>query len=341
MHLYLMFLLMVAFVVVVIYLAKVAVLQFERQVDADVFKVKDSYLEIIQKKDALAADKMRLKEEMEKMFNAYDLMRALTQSMDISDAFRVFKEHVNSQVVLRDCQYLEQYTESTGAPGYEGYQFFPLKAKRLELGVLVYQGLNPADSGTFAILAHQFALAIRRIKLYRALEEMAITDELTHLHTRRYMMERFTEEFGRSSSKGLSFALLMIDVDLFKNVNDQHGHLAGDQVLREVARMIKQQTREIDIIGRYGGEEFCGFLPDTDKTGALMAAERIRAAVSNGSIRAYDALLKVSVSIGVAVFPDDGHQMDELLDKADWALYRAKRLGRGRVVGFSVYDPHT
>ena len=132
-------------------------------------------------------------------------------------------------------------------------------------------------------------------------------------------------------------AFLMADVDYFKNFNDQYGHLTGDQILREIAVIIKANIREIDIMGRFGGEEFCVVLPDTDSTAAGFVAERIRAAVAEATIKAYDATTKATVSIGVAVYPQDGKRVNELIDKADWALYRAKKDGRNRVCTFGVY----
>ena len=339
MHFYIMFLLMLAFLVAVIYFAKAAVLEFEQQADQDVFKVKGSYLAIIHQKDVLAGERLRLQDETNRIFNLYDLVRELTSTADVVEAFRVFKEHLHRQVVLDDCQLVEHFPEDiTAFPSFKGYRFFSLKAKRMSLGEIAYKGLASADEEVFAILAHQFALALRRIRLTQDLEEMAVTDGLTLLHTRRYLTERFQDEFGRAKTKGAALSLLMIDVDLFKRINDQYGHLTGDQVLREVARIIKQHTRGIDITGRYGGEEFCVILPDTDKAGALVAGERIRAAVEAAVIKAFDATLAVSVSVGGATFPDDAHQMDELMDKADWALYRAKKMGRNRVAAFSVYD---
>ena len=330
---------MLAFLVAVIYFAKAAVLEFEQQADRDVFKVKESYLAIIRQKDELAAEKVRLQEETNRIFNLYDLMRDLTKATDVPEAFHSFKKHVQRQVVLDDCQLVEHFPDDIGAfPSFKGYKFFPLKAKRIALGEIAYKGLAPKDEEVFAILAHQFALALRRIRLTLDLEEMAVTDSLTLLHTRRHLTERFQEEFGRAKAKGLALSLLMIDVDFFKRINDQYGHLTGDQVLREVSRIVKQHTRGIDITGRYGGEEFCVILPDTDKPGALIAAERIRLAVQEAAIKAYDAALAVSVSVGVATFPEDAQQMDELLDKSDWALYRAKKMGRNRVAGFSLYD---
>ena len=130
----------------------------------------------------------------------------------------------------------------------------------------------------------------------------------------------------------------MIDVDYFKKVNDQYGHLTGDQILRGVASLIREHVRGIDIVGRYGGEEFCVVLPDTDCGGAQYVAERIRTAIEKTPLKAYDNIIKVTVSIGSSTFPDDGQSLAELGDKADWALYRAKKMGRNRICAFGRYD---
>ena len=132
-------------------------------------------------------------------------------------------------------------------------------------------------------------------------------------------------------------SFLMIDVDFFKKFNDQYGHLTGDQILREIGFLIKENIREIDIAGRYGGEEFCVILPDTDRQGAYYAAERIRRAAEKKTVKAYDASVKVTVSVGTTTFPADGKEMEELIDKADWALYRCKKSGRNAVCSFGVY----
>ena len=130
----------------------------------------------------------------------------------------------------------------------------------------------------------------------------------------------------------------MIDVDHFKNFNDQYGHITGDQILREIGALIRENIREIDIAGRYGGEEFCVILPDTDQQGAQFAAERIRHAAQLADIKAYDATVKITLSICTSTFPDDGKKVDELIDKSDWALYRAKKQGRNAVSSFGVYE---
>lgn len=339
MSLYLMLMLIILFVVAVSYFAKAAVLDFEQRADNDVLRVKTMYFKIIEEKDRLADEKRRLQDEADRIFEMYELTREVTATFDEQEAFEAFKDHLNRRLALEDCRLVDHFPKDVDDfPSFKGYRFFPLRTKKMVLGEIAYKGLSDGDEETFTILAHQFALALRRIRLYNEVENMAITDGLTRMHTRRHLNERFEEEFGRAKLKKSPLAFLMIDVDHFKKVNDQYGHLTGDMVLREVARIVAAQIREIDIAGRYGGEEFCVILPDTDKPGALVVAERIRLAVHERKIKAYDAALAVSVSIGVASFPDDAMQMEELLDKADWALYRAKKSGRNRVAGFSVYE---
>jgi len=339
MHFYFMLMLMILFVVAVSYFAKAAVLDFEQRADNDVMRVKTMYSGIIDEKDRFADEKRRLQDEADRIFEMYELTREVTATFDEQEAFKSFKDHLNRRLILEDCRLVEHFPkEVDDFPAFKGYSFFPLRTKKMVLGEIAYKGLNEQDEETFTVLAHQFALALRRIRLYSDVENMAITDGLTRMHTRRYLNDRFEEEFGRARSKKSPLSLLMIDVDHFKKVNDQYGHLTGDMVLREVARIIAAQIREIDIAGRYGGEEFCVILPDTDKPGALVVAERIRVAVHEQKIKAYDATLAISISIGVAAFPDDAMQMEELLDKSDWALYRAKKSGRNRVAGFSLYE---
>ena len=193
------------------------------------------------------------------------------------------------------------------------------------------------DQEKFMILGHQFALALRRVKLYKKIEKIAITDSLTEVHTRRYIMDRLQEEIHRSSMRKIKMSFLMVDVDYFKSINDKFGHLTGDQVLREVGTIIKETIREIDIAGRYGGEEFCAVLPDTDRDGAKYVAERIRQATEEAEIKAYDNTVKITVSVGVSTYPEDAKKAEELIDKADWALYRSKKQGRNRVTTFGVY----
>ena len=123
----------------------------------------------------------------------------------------------------------------------------------------------------------------------------------------------------------------MVDIDHFKTFNDRYGHLVGDAILRSISDRIKENIRQVDLIGRYGGEEFSVILTETDKEGALLAAERIRRAVEANDINIYDESLKISVSIGIAVFPGDAVRPETLIEKADRALYQAKQTGRNKV----------
>jgi diguanylate cyclase len=127
----------------------------------------------------------------------------------------------------------------------------------------------------------------------------------------------------------------MIDIDYFKTCNDEFGHLVGDAVLRETAAIMKKNLREIDIIGRYGGEEFSVILPDTPKDGALVVGERMRKAVETTGISAYDENINVKISIGIATYPDDADEINQLIDRADQMLYKAKETGRNKTVVYS------
>jgi diguanylate cyclase (GGDEF)-like protein len=168
------------------------------------------------------------------------------------------------------------------------------------------------------------------IRFSRA-EVEAITDGLTGLYNHRYLHERLEEELERARRRDTNVSLLFCDCDEFKAYNDDYGHKAGDAALTRIARIVESCSRRVDLAARYGGEEFVLVLVDTDAAGALTVAERIRTEVATVSAQAKCPL---SVSVGVATFPDDARVKDELLDKADWAMYAAKRAGRDRVLAF-------
>ncbi|MEK7851216.1 MAG: GGDEF domain-containing protein, partial [Deltaproteobacteria bacterium] len=164
-------------------------------------------------------------------------------------------------------------------------------------------------------------------------EMMAITDELTKLYNHRYFVKSLNEELKRAGRYKQDLSLIMIDVDSFKNYNDTHGHLKGNDVLKEIARILAETVRDVDIVARYGGEEFSIILPQTDKEKAVLTAERIRAAVERFGFYKGETQPggKVTISMGVAMFPHDGKASSDVVGRADEALYQAKREGKNRV----------
>jgi len=199
------------------------------------------------------------------------------------------------------------------------------------IGVLSIEDLSVSELEKFSILTAQFALEMRRIILYEKVEEMAITDGLTKAFAKRHITERLIEEFERSERHKFNLAFLMVDIDYFKNYNDTYGHLVGDVVLKEIVALLKANTREVDLVGRFGGEEFCVILPETEKVQATIVAERIRSVIEKHHFKAYDESTNVRVSIGIAVYPEDANDVNALIENSDTALYAAKKEGRNKV----------
>ncbi|MFA4991801.1 MAG: sensor domain-containing diguanylate cyclase [Candidatus Omnitrophota bacterium] len=207
----------------------------------------------------------------------------------------------------------------------------PLMAEDKIIGVLYVENIPRQHFENFVILARQFAIQFQKVVLYKKVQDIAITDSLTEVSTRRYFLERFSEEIRRAMRHKTSLSFLMLDLDHFKAKNDKFGHLVGDVILKEVAALLKTSLREIDIIGRYGGEEFGVVLAGIGRDGAMQVAERIRLSVGNAVFKAYDEVVSTTLSIGLSVFPDDGASREDLIEKADKALYKAKEKGRNRV----------
>ncbi len=174
-------------------------------------------------------------------------------------------------------------------------------------------------------------LAISNARLYQDLHRLATTDALTGLCNRRQFFELGSRELSRARRHKRPVAALMLDIDHFKNVNDRHGHQAGDKVLAEVARNLREEVRATDICGRYGGEEFAVLIPEVELEVARQAAERIRRSIEALVIPVSGASLRVTASLGVSVMEAEDLELDELLDRSDTALYRAKQAGRNRV----------
>ncbi len=184
----------------------------------------------------------------------------------------------------------------------------------------------------WAIVSGQLALGLQRVALYRQVQELATHDGLTGLLVRRTFWERLQEEVERAIRRSVPVTFLMVDLDRFKQVNDTYGHLVGDVVLREVAGLIHGSVREMDLVGRFGGEEFGVLLPEAEPDLGVQIAERIRRTIESAPIRAYDEEIHITVSVGVALCPAQASTAEDLVEKADQAMYRAKAMGRNRTI---------
>ena len=202
----------------------------------------------------------------------------------------------------------------------------------LNMSWLRESGYEEAQLPLLKQVASAVALAVEKSNLFQEVQEMAITDVLTGLHNRRHLFDLGFREVERLRRYGGSLAAIMLDIDHFKRVNDTHGHRVGDKVLQALAVCLKRNTRDIDIVGRYGGEEFVILMPETDQSDAFLAATRLKNQVEYEEVPYPGGTVSITISIGVAVGTQDLPNLDDLLENADTALYAAKQAGRNCVM---------
>ncbi len=207
------------------------------------------------------------------------------------------------------------------------------------LGVLLIASSTPreltgAEVERLQVISNQASLALQNALLHEELERLSVTDRLTELYNHGYFQQRLEQEIGRATRFDHSLALIMIDIDDFKDFNDTYGHPRGDKVLQMVSDAIRSNLREMDIAARYGGEEFVVVLPETEVTGAMGVADRIRQDVASLEFIGGDGVPPVhkTVSVGVAAFPTDATSQGKLVEAADKAMYAAKRAGKNAVM---------
>lgn len=212
----------------------------------------------------------------------------------------------------------------------------PVKFKNIPIGVILLAKAEPFEADYkkhISIFSLSLAVALHNALEHEQLQKLAALDPLTGIYNRRFGLVRLHEEFSRAVRKDLPLAVLMFDIDHFKKVNDTYGHVAGDRVLKNITRLIRQGMREGDILIRYGGEEFLLLLPGASKTDALRIAERIRHIVRENKVSYASSQIGITVSIGCDSYPESPVTSDQdLIANADEALYLAKNSGRDKVV---------
>jgi diguanylate cyclase (GGDEF)-like protein len=230
----------------------------------------------------------------------------------------------------------EGETPLLGTSYLRSFASVPLSLEGEVVGVLNLYHSQPGvfDTGVtrlLSIVASQVAATVKRVLVYQHLQRQATTDSLTGLLNHGYFHRRLREEVQRAKRYQSPLSVFLMDADNFKQINDRYGHHTGDTVLRLLASQLREQLRETDLIARYGGEEFIVLLPHTHLEPAQLTAERVRQAVHQMAVPYRRQRVRVSVSIGVAGFPQHGQTGDALIQKADEALYRAKGAGKDRV----------
>ncbi|MNX75384.1 Response regulator PleD [compost metagenome] len=220
---------------------------------------------------------------------------------------------------------------------YRSALLAPILAEDKRLGVIALfnheaRAFDERSERLLTLIASHAAIAIQNAQLYQTTQQLAITDGLTGVYNRRYFQRQLDNEFRRAPRFGYPIALILIDVDHFKQFNDTHGHLLGDQVLRSMGQILKDSVRETDVVARYGGEEFAVILPETNREQALEVAERIRKHVARHTFWGRSQTpVQVTVSIGVASRLAAETSAEAMVELADAALYEAKRTGRDRI----------
>ncbi len=194
------------------------------------------------------------------------------------------------------------------------------------------QELPPLALERTRIVAGQAAIALRNSERYRRARDRAFIDDTTEVYNARYLLEALDREIRRAERYGAELSILFLDLDRFKLVNDNHGHLVGSNVLRQVSQLLMQCVRQVDTVARYGGDEFTILLVDTGERLARTIAERIRASIDENAFEAGpEGVLRISASLGIATYPTHGRTREAILDAADKAMYRSKSAGRNQV----------
>jgi diguanylate cyclase (GGDEF)-like protein len=222
----------------------------------------------------------------------------------------------------------------------------PMLSRGKVIGAMLAHSKTPRHFNQEAIpllslIANQTAITVDKIRLHDETRQFAFTDELTGLYNRRHFIKLAEREVDRAIRYKNSLAFIMFDLDRFKQVNDTYGHPAGDQVLKTVASLARQELRDIDLIGRYGGEEFVILLPETGRKGARAIAERLRKRIAQTQIDIAQEKVSITISLGVSILSPDCSNLTDLIAASDQALYIAKETGRNKTILTGSYNEET
>jgi diguanylate cyclase (GGDEF)-like protein len=266
--------------------------------------------------------------------------RAHALSLALGEGISGLVAETGSPMFVSDVSAEPRFLERSCFPGHGAFLCVPLQIKRGPIiGVLNAhkpepQAFTRGDVDQFQAVANQVAVALENAQLYQRTKELSSRDELTGLFNRRYFFENLETEVQRARRYRRAFTILMLDLDQFKHYNDTHGHLFGDQVLKQVGEILLGNTRRADGVARFGGEEFVIMLPEIDEHGGALVAEKIRAKIAQYPFHGRERQPggQLTVTIGLAAYPVDSDNGLELVDVADRALYVGKRQGGNCVV---------
>jgi len=227
-------------------------------------------------------------------------------------------------------------------PDIGSFLSVPLKLSNNKIiGVLNIQkreinAFRESDKILFCAVAQNIAHTIERSRCYEKAQKESMFDDLTALYTRRYFIDSCSRECSKAERYGRNFSIIIADIDYFKYINDTYGHAMGDELLKKLASVLKANVRQGDVICRYGGEEFAILLPGIDKDGSTIIAEKLRSVVERGLSKRINVNKDVTITAGVATYPEDGKTVKEIIAMADKFLYLGKESGRNKIVNTAL-----
>lgn len=251
----------------------------------------------------------------------------------------IFDEIIEAQKTIVFNEVPDSVKDKLNFSEMESVIAVPLKLREEVIGIItaintvISHNFNNDDERFLTTLANQVAVAIENARIYNQMEERAIKDGLTQLYNHSYFQRTLSEEIARAERFQNVLSVLLLDIDDFKDVNDAYGHPVGDRVLKKLSNVLKEITREIDIVARYGGEEFAIILPETGLKGAKLLGNRLNEKVREMVIKEDGLEIKITVSIGAAAY-SEGLAQEDLINNADRALYRAKAKGKDKTCIF-------